>query len=294
MRRRERELLARFRELEQRGLTAEPVHAKSRARPGTDAHERRRLGDRRRDRRAVPLLDRPRAGRDRVHADEPHPGAGARGRGRARARDRLARMLERPEQTLNVVLLLVLVCAADRARTLLGMPARAARSAAPGVVIGLVLEIVVFFVFAEVAPKTYAIQHTDRAALRVSGVPRGRHGLPAAAAARRAGSSGSRTSSCPGKGLKEGPFVTEEEIRTMADVAAEEAAIETRGARAHPLDLRVRRHRRARGDGAAARHGRGRGRRDRRRGDRARDRRRATRGSRATRTPPTTSSGSCS
>ena len=31
----------------------------------------------------------------------------------------------------------------------------------------------------------------------------------------------------PGKGLKKGPFVTEEEIRQMADVAAEEAAIET-------------------------------------------------------------------
>ena len=31
----------------------------------------------------------------------------------------------------------------------------------------------------------------------------------------------------PGKGLKQGPFVTENEIRQMADVAAEEAAIET-------------------------------------------------------------------
>ena len=30
----------------------------------------------------------------------------------------------------------------------------------------------------------------------------------------------------PGKGLKQGPFVTEEEIRTMADVAAEEESIE--------------------------------------------------------------------
>ena len=30
----------------------------------------------------------------------------------------------------------------------------------------------------------------------------------------------------PGKGLKQGPFVTEEEIRTMADVAADEDVIE--------------------------------------------------------------------
>ena len=30
----------------------------------------------------------------------------------------------------------------------------------------------------------------------------------------------------PGKGLRRGPFVTEEEILTMADVAAQESAIE--------------------------------------------------------------------
>ena len=37
-----------------------------------------------------------------------------------------------------------------------------------GVVIGIVLQIVLFFVVGEVAPKTYAIQHTDRAALHVT------------------------------------------------------------------------------------------------------------------------------
>ena len=35
-------------------------------------------------------------------------------------------------------------------------------------ILGLGVSIVLFFVFAEVAPKTYAIQHTDRAALRVT------------------------------------------------------------------------------------------------------------------------------
>jgi len=34
----------------------------------------------------------------------------------------------------------------------------------------MVIEIVVFFTFAEVAPKTYAVQHAERAALRVSGL----------------------------------------------------------------------------------------------------------------------------
>ena len=34
------------------------------------------------------------------------------------------------------------------------------------VVVGLVIQLMLFFVVAEVVPKTYAIQHTDRAALR--------------------------------------------------------------------------------------------------------------------------------
>jgi CBS domain containing-hemolysin-like protein len=84
----------------------------------------------------------------------------------------------------------------------------------------------VFFVIGEVAPKTYAVQHTERAALMVTPflwfltnfapmryLSRGLIGVANAV--------------LPGKGLKEGPFVTEEEIRTMADVAAEEAVIES-------------------------------------------------------------------
>ena len=36
------------------------------------------------------------------------------------------------------------------------------------VLVGTVVEVVLFFVVAEVAPKTYAIQHTERAALRIT------------------------------------------------------------------------------------------------------------------------------
>lgn len=64
----------------------------------------------------------------------------------------LARMLERPEQTLNVVLLLVLVSQLTSA-TLLGVLLEGTAGAI-GVVIGIVLQIVVFFVIGEVAPKT--------------------------------------------------------------------------------------------------------------------------------------------
>jgi CBS domain containing-hemolysin-like protein len=85
--------------------------------------------------------------------------------------------------------------------------------------------VVLFFVVAEVAPKTYAIQHTDRAALRVTPLLWFLTQFwPVRVLSR--GLIGAANVILPGKGLKEGPFVTEEEIRTMADVAADEDAIE--------------------------------------------------------------------
>ena len=141
----------------------------------------------------------------------------------SRRGDRLARMLEHPERTLNIVLLVVLVSQLTSA-TLLGVLLEGI--AGPiGLVVGIVLQIVLFFVVGEVAPKTYAVQHTERAALMVTPflwflsnfaplryLSRGLIGIANAV--------------LPGKGLKQGPFVTEEEIRTMADVAAEEDSIE--------------------------------------------------------------------
>jgi putative hemolysin len=136
---------------------------------------------------------------------------------------RLARLLERPEQTLNSLLFLVLICNLVSA-TLLGIILDDALGAA-GVVVGLVIEIVLFFVIAEVMPKTYAIQHTDRAALRVS---RFLWAITVFVPLRLLSRAliGVANALLPGRGLKEGPFVTEEDLRTMADVAAEEEAIE--------------------------------------------------------------------
>ncbi len=136
---------------------------------------------------------------------------------------RLAQMLERPERTLNVLLLLVLVCQMTSA-SLLGVVLEGQFGSA-GLVFGLVLQIVVYFVIGEVAPKTFAIQHSERTALRLS---------PFLWAISNfwplrmisTGLIGMANVLLPGKGLKEGPFVTEEDLRTMADVAADEDAIE--------------------------------------------------------------------
>ena len=136
---------------------------------------------------------------------------------------RLAILLERPERTLNVLLLLVLVSQMTSA-SLLGVVLEGQFGSA-GLVIGLVVQIVLYFVIGEVAPKTYAIQHPDRAALRLSGFLWGISNFPPLRLLSR-GLIGLANVLLPGKGLKEGPFVTEEDLRTMADVAADEEAIE--------------------------------------------------------------------
>jgi putative hemolysin len=136
---------------------------------------------------------------------------------------RLARMLEHPERTINSLLLLVLVSQLTTA-SLLGILLER-QFGAMGVVIGLVLQIVVFFVIGEAAPKTYAIQHTDRTALFLS---RLLWAVTNFAPLRVVSRSLIKAANVllPGKGIKDGPFVTEDDLRAMADVAADEESIE--------------------------------------------------------------------
>jgi putative hemolysin len=140
-----------------------------------------------------------------------------------RGAGRLARMLEHPERTLNVVYLLALFCQLTTG-SLVGLVLSRVVGAW-GFVIGIVLQFILFFVFGEVAPKTYALQHTDGAALRNSGLLAFLTRFPPL---RWASSAliGLANLIIPGRQRKEGPFVSEEEIRTMADVAADEEAIE--------------------------------------------------------------------
>jgi CBS domain containing-hemolysin-like protein len=93
------------------------------------------------------------------------------------------------------------------------------------VVIGLVIEVVVIFVFAEAIPKTYAVQHPEKAALAAAPVVSLIVNLwPLRMLAR--GLIVLANVILPGKGLREGPFVSEEELLAFADVAAEEEVIE--------------------------------------------------------------------
>ncbi|MBU3702266.1 MAG: DUF21 domain-containing protein, partial [Acidimicrobiia bacterium] len=81
---------------------------------------------------------------------------------------RLVALVEHPEQFLNVVLLVVLVCQLVQA-TLIGIVSEW-MFGGWGVLIATVVNVIVVFVVAEAIPKTWAIEHTVRAARLCSGV----------------------------------------------------------------------------------------------------------------------------
>ncbi|MDQ2650407.1 MAG: hemolysin family protein [Actinomycetota bacterium] len=94
-----------------------------------------------------------------------------------------------------------------------------------GVVGATVLNVTLFFVVAEVAPKTWAIQNTDRAALAAARPVKALAGLAPLRLLSRA-LIGLTNVLLPGKGLKRGPYTSEEELLAVADLAVEEAVIE--------------------------------------------------------------------
>lgn len=135
----------------------------------------------------------------------------------------LLRLVEHAERNLPVVLFALAICTLVAA-TLVGVVA--ARAFGPwGVVVATVFEVVVIFVFAELAPKIWAVQHPDRAALFMAPLLSALVGFPPL---RWTTQALIRVANLvlPGKGLKEGPYVTEEELLAMADTAADEAVIE--------------------------------------------------------------------
>jgi len=133
----------------------------------------------------------------------------------------LVRIAENPAQYLNVVLLLVLLVQLGGTTLAAVVAIRHLHQIGEWVATGAMT--LLLFVFAEVTPKTFAVQHTDRVAIRLAPVivaitlgvgPFARLLI------------GLANVVLPGKGLPQGPFVTEQEIRAMAEVASEEEVIE--------------------------------------------------------------------
>ena len=145
-------------------------------------------------------------------ADEGRPGGAA-----------LAYLVAQPERWLNALLLVVLICQIVQA-SLTGVVAGNLFGGL-GVIIATGLNVSVMYVLAETAPKTWAIQHTERAALMAA--------RPVKALADFAPLRGLAkffivitNVILPGKGLKEGPYVSEEELLAVAAEAHESEAID--------------------------------------------------------------------
>jgi putative hemolysin len=136
---------------------------------------------------------------------------------------RLLRLAEHTERVLPVVLFALEITTLVAA-TLVGIVTEHVFGAV-GVVVGVAFEIVILFVVAELAPKTWAVQHPERAALFSAPVVAA---LVSFAPLRLATRGLIKVSNqlLPGVGIKEGPYVSEEELRAMADTAADEDVIE--------------------------------------------------------------------
>jgi CBS domain containing-hemolysin-like protein len=135
----------------------------------------------------------------------------------------LVSLVEHPERFLNPVLFLLLVCHLVAA-TLVGVVSERVFGAL-GVAIATAFEVVVIFLAAESIPKTYAVQHPDRAALLTAPLVSAIVRFPPIRFMARA-LIGLTNVIVPGKGLKEGPYVSEQELLALADVAVEEDVIE--------------------------------------------------------------------
>jgi CBS domain containing-hemolysin-like protein len=139
-----------------------------------------------------------------------------------RGASHLVALMQAPIRTLNILALAVL---AAQVATVSLVAVVAYRQFASGwaVALAAVAGVIILFVIGEVVPKTLALQHTDRVALvtaRWVGLlarPLG----PVASLFIKVGNV-----IAPGKGLETGPFVTEDDLREMIDVAEEDEVIE--------------------------------------------------------------------
>jgi CBS domain containing-hemolysin-like protein len=135
----------------------------------------------------------------------------------------LAKLVIDPARWVNPLLLSVNICQTVQA-TLTGVVAGRLFGAA-GVAVGVLLNVVVFYVFAEAVPKTYAVLYPERAALIIARptsfivsfwplqfVSRGLISLTNVIVR--------------GKGLQSGPFVSEQEFLGIVEAAAQDEVIE--------------------------------------------------------------------
>ncbi|MGA0895360.1 MAG: hemolysin family protein [Ilumatobacteraceae bacterium] len=135
----------------------------------------------------------------------------------------LKRLVDEPERWVNPVLLTVNLFQILQA-TLTGYVANDLFGPF-GLVIGVVLNVVVFFVLAEAVPKTYAVLYPQKAALIAAGPVSALVAFPLLRWISQWLISLTNVI-VRGKGLEQGPFVNEQELLGIVEVAAEDMVIE--------------------------------------------------------------------
>jgi putative hemolysin len=141
--------------------------------------------------------------------------------GRRGAR-KLLELAGRPDQFVNPLLFALLVTQLAQA-TLVGIVAERLGGLA-GLAIGMAIDIVVVFVVTASA-RTWAVLHPDRAALAAAGPVSALIRFPLLRLTTRA-LIGLTNVLLPGRGLKQGPYVSEEELLAVAELGVEEGVIE--------------------------------------------------------------------
>jgi putative hemolysin len=135
----------------------------------------------------------------------------------------LKRLVDEPERWVNPLLLTVNLFQIVQA-TLTSIVANRLFGTL-GVVVGVVLNVVVFFVLAEAVPKTYAVLYPQKAALLSARPVMALVAFPPLRWVSRS-LIGLTNVIVRGKGLEQGPFVSEQELLGIVEVAAEDMVIE--------------------------------------------------------------------
>ena len=151
------------------------------------------------------------------------PKAAAMAEGGVKQAKALQQLVGEPQKWVNPLLLSVNICQTVQA-TLTGVVA--GRAFGPfGVGAGVLLNVIVFFVLAEAVPKTYALQYPEKAALSTALGTKLLVSFPPL----RIVSGWLITLTnviVRGKGLKQGPFVSEQELLGIVDAAYHDDIIE--------------------------------------------------------------------
>ncbi len=135
----------------------------------------------------------------------------------------LARLVSEPERWINPLLLTMFIC--QIVQSTLTAVVFDDLFGTWGVVAGVFINVLVFFVFAEAVPKTYAVIFPQRAALLTARPISALVAFPPLRWFSR-GLIGLTNVIVRGKGLEKGPFVSEQELLGIVEAAAHDGEIE--------------------------------------------------------------------